>query len=121
MESEGEKQRHGGEGKRKKNQTLSEKTKETLSKIKRQCSRPRAGNEQTLCTIHDNTSPGYEWLLPGWVAEERHMLSGRVYRVTFFFFFFFFFSCIYSHVLFYVCMYVYSIGRKIVCNVTLLL
>jgi len=93
MESEGGKQRHGdgggGEGKRKKNQTLSEKTKETLSKIKRH-SRPRAGNEQTLCTIHDNTSPGYQWLLPGWVAEERHMLSGRVYRV-----FFFFFSCIF--------------------------
>ncbi|WVZ14363.1 hypothetical protein V8G54_011929 [Vigna mungo] len=80
MESECGKQRHGGEGKRKNNQTFSEKTKETLSKIKRQCSRPRAGNEQMLCTIHDNTSPGYQWLLPGWVAEERHMLSGRVYR-----------------------------------------
>ncbi|KOM47740.1 hypothetical protein LR48_Vigan07g144400 [Vigna angularis] len=42
MESECGKQRHGGEGKRKNNQTFSEKTKENLSKIKRQCSRPRA-------------------------------------------------------------------------------
>ncbi|KEH25583.1 methyl-CpG-binding domain protein [Medicago truncatula] len=35
-------------------------------------------------TFHDHTSPGYEWLLPAWVAEERrmkrHMKSDRVYK-----------------------------------------
>ncbi|PON32683.1 Methyl-CpG DNA binding [Trema orientale] len=40
--------------------------------------RPRQAG--TRCTIHDNTSQGYGWLLPGWITEERHMLSGRVYR-----------------------------------------
>nr|KYP42229.1 hypothetical protein KK1_036369 [Cajanus cajan] len=48
----------------------------TVSKLKRH----RSHSEPTLCTLHDNTSPGYGWLLPAWVAEERHMESGRVYR-----------------------------------------
>lgn len=83
MEShEGGDNSNGEGGKRKKNETLfSEITKDTVSKIKRHCYRSRGGNEPKLCTIHDNTSPGYQWLLPGWVAEERHMMSGRVYRV----------------------------------------
>ncbi|KAL6986973.1 hypothetical protein U1Q18_012733 [Sarracenia purpurea var. burkii] len=38
----------------------------------------RAG---TICAIFDNSSPGYGWLLPGWIAEERTVESGRVYRV----------------------------------------
>ncbi|KAL2950645.1 hypothetical protein AAZX31_19G001000 [Glycine max] len=82
MEShEGGDNSNGEGGKRKKNETLfSEITKDTVSKIKRHCYRSRGGNEPKLCTIHDNTSPGYQWLLPGWVAEERHMMSGRVYR-----------------------------------------
>ena len=29
----------------------------------------------------DNTDHGYGWLLPGWIAEERHVPSGRLYRV----------------------------------------
>ncbi|XWS65995.1 hypothetical protein CRYUN_Cryun05aG0162100 [Craigia yunnanensis] len=28
----------------------------------------------------DNTEHGYGWLLPGWIAEERHVPSGRLYR-----------------------------------------
>ncbi|KAK7271730.1 hypothetical protein RJT34_27868 [Clitoria ternatea] len=69
-----------GEGKRKSETLASEITKETITKIKRNRYLRGSGNEPTLCTIHDKTSPGYEWLLPGWVAEERHMTSGRVYR-----------------------------------------
>ncbi|EXC30498.1 hypothetical protein L484_010746 [Morus notabilis] len=42
--------------------------------------RRRPRRPGTMCTVHDNKSPGYGWLLPGWGAEERHMLSGRVYR-----------------------------------------
>ncbi|KMT18310.1 hypothetical protein BVRB_2g024710 isoform A [Beta vulgaris subsp. vulgaris] len=30
--------------------------------------------------IHDATSPYYSWLLPGWLAEERVVESGRTYR-----------------------------------------
>ncbi|XVE52668.1 hypothetical protein DITRI_Ditri02bG0141100 [Diplodiscus trichospermus] len=29
---------------------------------------------------YDNTDNGYGWLLPGWIAEERYMPSGRLYR-----------------------------------------
>ncbi|KAJ8443141.1 hypothetical protein Cgig2_005692 [Carnegiea gigantea] len=36
--------------------------------------------------IHDNTSPHYSWLLPGWLAEERVVANGRVYRVSLGFF-----------------------------------
>ncbi|KAJ1378734.1 Methyl-CpG DNA-binding [Sesbania bispinosa] len=57
--------------------TFSPMTNSTVSKIKRKRTRSEA---KPLCTIHDNTSPGYGWLLPGWVGEERHMESGRVYR-----------------------------------------
>jgi hypothetical protein len=35
----------------------------------------------TTYTIHDQRSPVYGWLLPGWLAEERHMPAGRIYRV----------------------------------------
>ncbi|GAB4827474.1 hypothetical protein Ancab_034357 [Ancistrocladus abbreviatus] len=34
----------------------------------------------TKFSIHDYTSPGYEWLLPGWLAEERIVTNGRLYR-----------------------------------------
>ena len=37
----------------------------------------------SIRTIHDNTSRGYGWLLPGWLAEERIMDHGRVYRVSY--------------------------------------
>ncbi|EOY18147.1 Uncharacterized protein TCM_042764 [Theobroma cacao] len=30
-------------------------------------------------TYRDQSDHGYGWLLPGWVAEERRMLTGRLY------------------------------------------
>lgn len=68
----------GGGMMKRKEEEFSAMTKETVSKIKRLKSTKK---EAPMCTIHDNTSPGYGWLLPGWVAQERHMDSGRVYRV----------------------------------------
>lgn len=41
--------------------------------------RRRSMQPKTRCTIHDNSFPGYGWLLPGWLAEERQTKSGRVY------------------------------------------
>ncbi|XP_028804081.1 uncharacterized protein LOC114759154 [Neltuma alba] len=50
----------------------------TAEKVK---NRPRRRlHPNTKITLHDNTSPGYGWLLPGWLCEERVMQSGRVYR-----------------------------------------
>ncbi|KAM6582545.1 hypothetical protein CsatB_009547 [Cannabis sativa] len=48
----------------------------TLSQRRRR--RPKKPG--TMSTIHDNSCQGYGWLLPGWIAEERHMVSGKVYR-----------------------------------------
>ncbi|KAK7351776.1 hypothetical protein VNO77_11469 [Canavalia gladiata] len=59
---------------------FSDATHNTVSKIKRNRYHRCTGNERVVCTIHDHSSPGYGWLLPGWVAEERHMVSGRIYR-----------------------------------------
>lgn len=90
MESgRGSEKNNDNQGKRKMetNTTFSEITNQTIEKIKRS----RTGSSSIkapLCTAHDMTSPGYEWLLPGWVAEERHMQSGRVYRVSITFFWF---------------------------------
>ncbi|KAK0584146.1 hypothetical protein LWI29_008314 [Acer saccharum] len=28
----------------------------------------------------DNNYPNYNWLLPGWLVEERHMDTGRIYK-----------------------------------------
>ncbi|KAL2335776.1 hypothetical protein Fmac_016989 [Flemingia macrophylla] len=81
MESDSKSRDKDNEGqKRKKNVVFSEITMATVSKLKRHHSHSGGGSEATLCTLHDNTSPGYGWLLPGWVAEERHMVHGRVYR-----------------------------------------
>ncbi|CAJ1842166.1 unnamed protein product [Sphenostylis stenocarpa] len=54
-------------------------TNATIQKIESSSprNRLRAG---TTVTYHDTTSIGYGWLLPGWVAEERRVQSGRVYR-----------------------------------------
>ncbi|GAB2299857.1 hypothetical protein Dimus_033909 [Dionaea muscipula] len=30
--------------------------------------------------IYDNSAPEYSWLLPGWLAEERIVSSGRLYK-----------------------------------------
>ncbi|XVE99565.1 hypothetical protein REPUB_Repub03eG0210100 [Reevesia pubescens] len=32
----------------------------------------------TLVRYFDNTDYGYGWLLPGWIAEERYIPSGRM-------------------------------------------
>lgn len=56
---------------------------QTLSRIQGSLCRRRFRDPRTRYIIHDNNSPGYEWLLPGWLAEERHMSHGRVYRVTY--------------------------------------
>ncbi|XP_019452073.1 PREDICTED: uncharacterized protein LOC109354190 [Lupinus angustifolius] len=42
-------------------------------------------HKDTQCFFYDMTSKGYEWLMPGWIAEERHSMSEtmkkkRVYR-----------------------------------------
>ncbi|KAE9604916.1 hypothetical protein Lal_00036848 [Lupinus albus] len=42
-------------------------------------------HKDTQCFFYDMNSKGYEWLMPGWVAEERHSQSEtnkkkRVYR-----------------------------------------
>ncbi|CAL0318855.1 unnamed protein product [Lupinus luteus] len=42
-------------------------------------------HKDTQCFFHDMNSKGYEWLMPGWVAEERHSMTQtrkkiRVYR-----------------------------------------
>ncbi|XP_021749524.1 uncharacterized protein LOC110715268 [Chenopodium quinoa] len=34
----------------------------------------------TVSFIHDMSSPSYRWLLPGWLAEERILANGRVYK-----------------------------------------
>ena len=79
----GSKQNNGNEGKWKmQTQTVftSELTNRTIEKILR--SRGKYPQKAELITLHDMTSPGYGWLLPGWVAEERHMAKGRIYRVS---------------------------------------
>ncbi|KDP44957.1 hypothetical protein JCGZ_01457 [Jatropha curcas] len=57
----------------------SPETMSTLSIIENS-GRRRVKCPGSMRTIHDNTSPGYGWLLPGWLAEERIMPSGRIYR-----------------------------------------
>ncbi|CAL5185562.1 unnamed protein product [Lathyrus oleraceus] len=59
------------------NEIFSEVTNKTISKIKHN---RRLSDNVVMCTYHDKTSPGYEWLLTAWVAEERRMKSGRVYK-----------------------------------------
>jgi hypothetical protein len=58
---------------------FSEATRNTISNIKR--TRALSYTIESF-TYHDNTSPGYEWLPPAWVAEERRGMTGRVYTVT---------------------------------------
>lgn len=67
-------------GKLKADSSISPPSAKTLSKIQKNMSHRRF-HSSVRYIIHDSSSPGYEWLLPGWLAEERHMASGRVYRV----------------------------------------
>ncbi|KAK7374841.1 hypothetical protein VNO80_08284 [Phaseolus coccineus] len=53
-------------------------TNATISKI--QSSNSQRLHTGTAVTYRDCTSTGYGWLLPGWVAEERRVQSGRIYR-----------------------------------------
>jgi len=66
-------------------ENFSEATKNTISKIKDKKRKRKTPENLDSITFHDHTSPGYEWLLPAWVAEERrmkrHMKSDRVYKV----------------------------------------
>ncbi|KAK7351775.1 hypothetical protein VNO77_11468 [Canavalia gladiata] len=71
---------HSNREGKKKNKDFSDATKNTISKIKRNRYHRHDRDKPTLCRIHDHSSPGYGWLLPGWVAEERHMVSGKIYR-----------------------------------------
>ncbi|WJX72071.1 hypothetical protein P8452_55989 [Trifolium repens] len=57
-------------------ENFSEATKNTISNIKR--TRALSYTIESF-TYHDNTSTGYEWLPPAWVAEERRGMTGRVY------------------------------------------
>ncbi|XP_021296079.1 uncharacterized protein LOC110425471 [Herrania umbratica] len=41
------------------------------------CHRRKPGS---TVTYRDQSDYGYGWLLPGWVAEERRMRTGRLYR-----------------------------------------
>ncbi|XP_022764535.1 uncharacterized protein LOC111309792 [Durio zibethinus] len=53
----------------------------TLQIIKEQPRRRGKRKQPGGSIMHfDNTDPGYGWLLPGWIAEERRVLSGRLYR-----------------------------------------
>ena len=62
-------------------------TMKTLENIANQqglkISRVHAGPPGFVSTsfYHDLTSPSYTWMLPGWIAEERVVPSGRVYKV----------------------------------------
>lgn len=53
----------------------------TASTVLRVQQRSRTLNPAIRYALHDNTSPAYRWLLPGWLAEERTVANGRVYRV----------------------------------------
>lgn len=59
---------------------LSELARATLEKVKQQFS-GKSLKPGTRCVMFDNSFRGYGWLLPGWIAEERRMQSGRIYRV----------------------------------------
>lgn len=65
-------------------ENFSEATRNTISKIKDKKGKRKMPENLVSITFHDHTSPGYEWLLPTWVAEERrlkrHMKSDRVYK-----------------------------------------
>ncbi|KAI4346966.1 hypothetical protein L6164_007824 [Bauhinia variegata] len=53
-------------------------TEQTIAKILHK--RKMRFNSETARFFFDNTAPGYGWLLPGWVVEERHMIHGRIYK-----------------------------------------
>ncbi|KAK8488175.1 hypothetical protein V6N13_121960 [Hibiscus sabdariffa] len=62
-------------------QQLSPLTVATLQRIRE---RENQGKDRKKAggSVHyfDNTEPRYSWLLPGWVAEERIVPSGRLYK-----------------------------------------
>ncbi|KAJ4719882.1 Methyl-CpG-binding domain protein [Melia azedarach] len=58
---------------------ISPATRATLARLKDR-RRGRFLSPGVRTAIYDNSSYSYRWLLPGWVAEERHVASGRIYR-----------------------------------------
>ncbi|KAH7548096.1 hypothetical protein ACOSP7_032571 [Xanthoceras sorbifolium] len=52
----------------------------TLAKILERRRGGRRPSNRARSFFYDNSCPVYSWLLPGWVAEDRHMDHGRVYR-----------------------------------------
>ncbi|CAK9135615.1 unnamed protein product [Ilex paraguariensis] len=60
-------------------QNLSPLTSKTLEYMQMQ-PRRKPHNPGTKSCFFDTSCPGYGWLLPGWVAEERTVQSGRLYR-----------------------------------------
>lgn len=59
---------------------IAEITKMTMEKIARR-HRRRPLSCDTTVTYRDMTSKSYGWLLPGWIAEERRVPRGRLYKV----------------------------------------
>ena len=68
-------------GKRKINdEGIHELSNKTLERIRKIYPQDRV-HHGTVCNFYDMRTKGYEWLLPGWVAEERRTKGGSVYRV----------------------------------------
>nr|XP_034928633.1 uncharacterized protein LOC118059768 [Populus alba] len=65
------------------NGTYSSRSPATLTTLATiQQNRRRAPQPGSTRSYSDNTSPSHGWLLPGWVAEERIMESGRLYKAA---------------------------------------
>ncbi|CAN8236523.1 unnamed protein product [Cochlearia groenlandica] len=61
-------------------ENLSSEGKETLLLVNRKHRRPINTIPNTVSSVFDNTSLPYRWLRSGWIAEERRMLTNRLYR-----------------------------------------
>ncbi|KAB5538808.1 hypothetical protein DKX38_016341 [Salix brachista] len=63
------------------NGTYSSRSHATMTTLDRiQQNRSRAPQPGSMRSYFDSTSPSYGWLLPGWIAEERVMENGRLYK-----------------------------------------
>ncbi|KAM7269848.1 hypothetical protein ACFE04_025345 [Oxalis oulophora] len=51
----------------------------TLEIVKLRYPTRRVCHDREMSLILDSTTEGYDWLLPGWICEERIMKGGRVY------------------------------------------
>lgn len=65
-------------------ENLSKEGKDTLRIVNQNLRRsPLNTIQYTSSVVFDNTSPAYDWLPSGWIAEERVKSHGRLYRVWF--------------------------------------